>query len=128
MPETRVLICGDRNWNDPAIIDTVLDGLYLRALDRGNTLVVIEGRARGADTYAGKWADHRPGVKRDPYPAKWDEHHKAAGPIRNRQMLNEGKPHVVIAFHDFLPNSKGTKDMVEIAKAAGVPTYVVSRA
>ena len=124
MAETRVLICGDREWDDPRIVNLVLDGLMIRAFDQGRKMVVIEGCARGADNCA--HAYYRIGVDHEHYPAKWDEHGRAAGPIRNRQMLNEGKPDVVIAFHDFIPNSKGTKDMVEVAKAAGVPTYVVS--
>jgi hypothetical protein len=53
------------------------------------------------------------------FPADWDLHGKAAGPIRNRQMLL-AKPEIVIAFHDDLDSSKGTKDMVKIAKRTGV--------
>lgn len=40
------------------------------------------------------------------FPAKWNEHGKAAGPIRNQQMLTEGKPDVVFAFHDDIASSK----------------------
>jgi hypothetical protein len=107
-------------------VELVLEGL----LARNKRLVVIEGQARGADTMAGDWAEEAVESLEDvdhwPFPADWEQFGKAAGPIRNRQMLTEGKPDVVIAFHDFIPNSKGTKDMVEIAKEAGVPTYVVS--
>lgn len=42
---------------------------------------------------------------------------KAAGPIRNQRMLDEGKPDLVVAF----PGGRGTADMVRRAKAAGVP-------
>ena len=61
------------------------------------------------------------GVPVEVYPADWTRYGKPAGPIRNRQMLNEGKPDMVIAFHDDLSVSVGTKDMVDIANAAGLP-------
>ena len=59
------------------------------------------------------------------FPAKWNEHGKAAGPIRNQQMLTEGKPDLVIAFNDYLPNSKGTLDMVTRARRAGVAIEII---
>jgi hypothetical protein len=58
-------------------------------------------------------------------PAKWEEHGKAAGPIRNRQMLTH-KPAMVIAFHNDIQKSKGTKDMITAAKDAGIPIRLVS--
>lgn len=117
----RALICGDRNWDKPAVINILLEGLYTMTDD----MTIIEGCARGADKVACEWE----GVDaaHEHYPANWSEHHRAAGPIRNKKMLDEGKPDVVFAFHDNLEESKGTKHMVEIASKAGVPVYVVSR-
>jgi UDP-N-acetylmuramoylalanine-D-glutamate ligase len=46
-------------------------------------------------------------------------HGNAAGPIR---MLKEGKPNYVVAF----PGGPGTRDMVNKAKAAGVPVVEVA--
>jgi hypothetical protein len=37
-------------------------------------------------------------------------------------MLDEGKPDLVIAFHDDLSRSKGTVDMLAKAERAGVKT------
>ena len=51
-------------------------------------------------------------------------HGKAAGPIRNREMLRDGGPEMVAAFHTDLSQSKGTLDMVRIARSAGVPVKV----
>lgn len=47
---------------------------------------------------------------------------KAGGGSRNQQMLDEGKPVIVLAFPT--PNSKGTWDMVRRAKLAGVPVEI----
>ena len=46
--------------------------------------------------------------------------------IRNRQMLNEGRPTEVIAFHPHLDQSKGTLNMVRIARVAGLKVTVFS--
>jgi hypothetical protein len=51
--------------------------------------------------------------------------HKAAGPIRNEQMLVDEQPDLVVACHDHLERSKGTVDMVERAHAVGVPVAFV---
>lgn len=55
------------------------------------------------------------------YEADWDAHKKAAGPIRNKKMLTESQPHVIIAFK----GGNGTAHMIKISKEAGVPVYEV---
>jgi len=127
----RVLVCGSRDWDDANVIYKILSSLF----ESYRNLVVIEGGARGADKAAAVWADQKgfwPPVKHEQYPADWKTYGKAAGPIRNKQMLDEGKPDVVWAFKDRFnwkfDDLGGTENMVERAKAAGIPCYVVSRA
>lgn len=120
----RVLVTGDRNWTDHEIIRNILYGYT--PLVSIEPVVVIHGAARGADSIAGEYAAMI-GFEVEEYPADWGTHHRAAGPIRNRQMLKEGKPDVVLAFHDDLASSKGTKDMVDASLAAGVPVYNIRR-
>lgn len=83
------------------------------------TLEIISGMAKGADTLAVEYAKAY-GLKLHEFPADWKRLGKAAGPIRNRQMLNEGKPDLVVAF----PGGAGTAHMVSIAKVAGVEVIV----
>ena len=108
----KVLICGDRQWADP---DLILE--QVRTLDP-LVDVIIHGACRGADTFGGQ-AGLALGITVRSFPAKWDEHGRAAGMIRNQQMLDQG-PDEVWAFHDALASSKGTKDMVARAQRAGV--------
>lgn len=117
----RILICGDRNWTNYHYIYEVL----LHYVMHEQVEVVIEGEARGADTH-GRLAAEKFGVPVLKFPADWRVHGKAAGPIRNRQMLTEGKPNLVLAFHNDLASSKGTKDMVKVAMKAGIETHVWS--
>jgi hypothetical protein len=58
------------------------------------------------------------------FPADWDKYGKAAGPIRNKQMLDEGKPQAVIAFSYDLARSRGTANMVAQARDAGLPVWL----
>lgn len=125
----RVLVCGSRVWTDGWIIHRLLDGIDYYHHAHDSPVTVIEGGARGADHAAAEWVagfgDEYP-KEHVQYEADWDTHGRSAGPIRNQQMLDEGKPTVVLAFSDDIANSKGTADMVRRAKKAGVPVYVIS--
>lgn len=112
----RVLVCGGRNFQDAALLNATLDNLH--ALDE--ITLVIHGAARGADTLAGRWGAKN-NIRVDAYPAHWDEHGKAAGPIRNGEMLRWSRPDMVVAF----PGDVGTADMVKKARAAGVTVMEV---
>ena len=110
----RVLVCGHRDMKDESLMRKELDKLHLTIRD-----TLIHGNARGADKLSEKVLSHVP-VER--YPADWEKYGLAAGPIRNTQMLVEGKPDLVIAF--LHPKSVGTKDMIKQAKAAGVEVRI----
>jgi len=112
----RVLVCGDRNWSHKAIIQKILSSI--------KPDVVIEGEARGADSMAREVAESLEIVV-EKYPANWEKYGKSAGMVRNTQMLKEGKPDLVLAFHDDIENSKGTKNMVAQARKAGIETVII---
>jgi hypothetical protein len=114
----RVLVCGDRAYPDAAYLWRRLDE-YLPEPPE----VVIDGAAAGADTMAHEWADAH-GYATLRFPAEWAKYGRAAGPVRNRQMIVEGHPDLVIAFHRDLVNSKGTKDMVRQARGHGIDVIV----
>lgn len=110
----RVLVCGGRDFDDWELLYRTLDKLP------ANEITIIEGGAIGADFLSRVWAKHR----RQSYvefPADWKTHGRAAGPIRNKQMLIEGEPDLVVAF----PGGRGTANMVQQARSAGVPVSVV---
>lgn len=120
----RVLVCGSRTWDEYTTMEEFLHGVF--TLYPETTL--IHGAARGADEIAGQIAEDHGAVTVVAFPADWEKHGKPAGPIRNQQMLDEGKPTVVIAFVDKpLAESRGTNDMVTRARNAELPTYVVEK-
>ena len=106
------LICGGRDFDDRDMFNAAMGDL-LRL--KGCPDRVIHGAAFGADTMADGFA-RRMACRVSIYQPRWKEHGKAAGPIRNQQMIDEGKPNLVIAF----PGGKGTADTVARARKAGI--------
>lgn len=85
---------------------------------------VIEGGAPGADTLAREWALAN-NILVEEYKAEWGKYGKAAGPIRNKRMLDEGKPDVVVGFtNKDLSESRGTANMIKQAVEADIVTYL----
>jgi hypothetical protein len=113
----KVLVCGDRFWTDK-------DKIRARLAQLPAGTIILHGAARGADSIAAGIAQSL-GFEVRAFPADWNKHGKAAGPIRNREMLNE-KPDLVIAFHPNLAQSKGTKDTVGEAKRRGIPVELIA--
>ena len=72
--------------------------------------------APGGDEGAAEWGKSED-LKVLAFPANWQKPGKAAGPIRNRQMIEQGKPDIVIAF----PGGRGTANMVLQSMHAGIP-------
>lgn len=107
----RVLVCGGRDYDNRDHIWNTL--CHLDAKRRIE--VIVHGCAPGADTEGMLWAQAN-NRKHAPFAADWKAHGRAAGPIRNARMLEEGKPDFVLAF----PGGRGTKDMIEKAERAGV--------
>lgn len=109
----NVIVCGGRGYADWMRVFSVLDALKAEF----GPLTVIDGGARGADAWARRWvASNHTDCRRVTVPAEWDKFGGAAGPLRNRKMLKEHAPDLVIAF----PGGRGTADMVRQAKRAGV--------
>jgi hypothetical protein len=109
----RVLVCGGRNYTDR---DHIWNTLCELDIKYGPFTLIIHGCATGADNEAMIWAQAMPGVKHLPFEADWVRHGRAAGPLRNRRMIYEGKPELAVAF----PGGKGTADMVAQAERAGI--------
>lgn len=113
----KVLVCGGRDYSDRERVNAVLDKLHTEATIE----TIIEGGARGADRLAREWALSLP-VQVETYEADWGAFGSFAGPMRNKVMLAEGEPDLVIAF----PGSAGTRDMVRKARKAGVEVVEIA--
>ncbi len=121
----RVLVCGGRMYGEQ-YLDEASDARAVKERDALRAFlsdfhsktpisVLIHGVSKGADFWADNWAKAY-GVKVAPFKADWRTHGKGAGPIRNKRMLEEGRPDIVVAF----PGGRGTLDMCGRARAIGL--------
>ena len=109
----RVLVCGGRNYCHYLRFAEAMDALRAEV---GEFAEIIHGGAKGADHCAHRYANDAARIPERVFTPDWQAHGLAAGPKRNQQMLDEGKPDLVVAF----PGGRGTADMVRRAKASGV--------
>ncbi len=119
----RVLVCGGRDYADKDEVWRVLDGVAQVRDENslGENIVLIHGACpTGADLWASGWAAANWQTEKR-YPANWERDGRAAGPIRNQRMLDEGKPDLVVAF----PGGRGTEDMKRRSRLAGIKVIEV---
>jgi len=115
----RILVCGGRNYGyTPESGYTKKDfAVFSKAMDivmSHKPSVIIQGNAKGGDE-VGHLVAEALGLPEEVYKPEWAAG-KAAGPIRNKRMLDEGRPDLVIAFK----GGNGTANMISIARKAGV--------
>lgn len=114
----RILVTGSRDWTDR---QTVWDALapIARALPADQDLVLVHGGCpTGADAMCDEWARGF-GAVIEVHPANWAKHGRAAGPIRNAEMVNAGAD-LALAF--IKNGSRGASHTASLAEAAGIPT------
>lgn len=120
-PVFRLIVAGTRTFHNYFLLGLKLDMLLAEKIANGYRIVIIEGGATGADDLANLYAVER-GYEVVTVLADWDTHGKAAGPIRNRQMAEQGD--ALVAFWDGV--SRGTADMIRQAKERGLLVRVVT--
>lgn len=103
-----IFVTGDRNWSDIERIHSELS-----RFPSGTRL--IHGGARGADSIAHVIGEAC-GFDIERFDADWTKYGRAAGPMRNRDMMKRlleigAENCECFVVHDDLENSKGTKDM-----------------
>lgn len=110
VPDSRA----ERSWLPPEVVRMRewQRGMIFHKLDlihaKYGIDVIIQGRAPGADSCGGQWA-FRNGIPQLGFSAEWNTYQKAAGPRRNQQMIDEGKPTRGLGF----PGDVGTRDMLK---------------
>lgn len=85
--------------------------------------VLVHGACRGVDMIADE-VGRELGFEIKKYPADWSKG-RQAGMLRNIEMLQKENPDIVIAFHDFIEESKGTKGMLIESGKSKVKTMLI---
>ena len=135
--ECRILVCGSRDWPHTAI-GIIREHLTQAIKDSGKDpkhILVITGSIteedNGVDSMVDQLCRTELGIACAIYRAPWEwaRRHvgnpRPAGPIRNGWMLRWGRPHLVLAFHPYLINSRGTKNMVDQARREGIAVRII---
>ena len=112
----KVIVAGSRKWIN-------IDSIWKRLGDLPSDTIIIEGGCEGADLLARRIALEI-GLEVVEFPAAWVKYGNPAGPKRNIKMLNT-KPDLLIAFHNDLKSSKGTKHIVNEALKRKIKVEVI---
>ena len=113
MKEIYVIIAGSREFNDYELLKEVCDRALENKVRDGYKITIVSGHADGADSLGEKYAEER-GYGLKIYEADWKRYGKRAGMLRNKKMAEIGN--ALIAFFADGADSKGTKNMVKVAK------------
>ena len=113
----KVAVCGGRDFNHYGMVCGALNAVHKK---HGVTLI-IHGGCSGADQLSAEWAEGLD-IPTRAYPADWEKHGRKAGPLRNQEMIDHGKPDALVAF----PGGRGTADMVARAKTANIPIWEIA--
>ena len=111
----KIIIAGGREYADYDNVKKVCDHM----LQNQEDIEIVSGKADGAD-YLGEQYAKEKGYKVTEFPADWDKHKNAAGPIRNGQMADYAD--ALIAFWD--GKSRGTANMIKQATKKGLKVKV----
>lgn len=103
----EVIVTGGRDYRNLGKVKEVLDLFDISHL--------IQGGASGADLIAAGYSTLYPKITSITIQADWTKHGKAAGPIRNREMLMKYPNAIVVAF----PGGKGTENCIKQALELG---------
>ena len=109
----KVIIAGGRDFYDEALLKQAIKDSDF------DITQVVSGGAAGADSLGEEWA-HANNKLLKIFPAEWDVHGNAAGPIRNGLMAKYAD--ALIAMWD--GESRGTKDMISKAKKNRLKIYI----
>jgi hypothetical protein len=114
----RILVTGSRDWDDELTVESAL----AMAVYQNVPAVIVHGACpTGADAIASRWTvRHRIiGLTEEMHPARWRGNGRAAGPLRNKAMVDLGAD-ICLAF--IRNSSRGATGCADLAEAAGIPT------
>jgi len=128
----RIMVTGERDWEDREMVFHALDAQLARAALINATLVVIHGDCpTGADAFAQEWCEQNE-VEPERFPADWFHGGSrlridlSAGPRRNRKMIAT-KPDGWLAFWSGRVSGSGTHDCFMAATRAGIDGIVYAK-
>lgn len=123
----KIIINGSRDFNNYTYLRLMLKEYIMTNQINPESIEIISGGAKGADTLAIKFAKEY-NLNYKVMNADWDKYGKRAGIIRNAEMLtyaisNPNDIAILISFWN--GTSKGTKHMIDISNDKGIIVKVM---
>jgi hypothetical protein len=107
----KLIIAGSRDFNDYLFLEKEILIFLKKYKKKDENVIIISGRARGADKLGEQFAD-KFRLRKILKPANWKKYSKAAGHIRNEEMAKIAT-HCIVFWNG---ESKGTKNMIDNAE------------
>jgi hypothetical protein len=115
----KLIIAGGREFSDYGLLQKKVD-VMIAEKRHSCAIEIVSDKAKGADTLGEKYAAANNFSVKE-FPADWSKG-KSAGYERNQAMAEYAD--ACICFWD--GKSKGTKHVIDLATAAGIPLRVVN--
>lgn len=109
----KVAVIGSRSFNDYEKLKDTLSKIDVSLL--------VSGGANGADKLGEQYANEN-NIPTKIFLPDWKKHGKAAGFLRNTDIINEAE--LVVAFWD--QQSNGTRDSIQKAEKQGKKVMIVT--
>ena len=131
----KIIIAGPRDFNNQSFVFSALDMVFSKLtknqreynnhleIKNLESIEIVEGGATGIDALAKSYAISK-SIKYKEFPADWNKHGRAAGPIRNKQMAEYSD--ILIAFRYVDNPSRGTENMIKQAKENSLKVITVN--
>lgn len=108
----KTIIAGSRDITDYKVVeDAILEAAW-------KVTGIVSGGSKGVDRLGEIYAEKN-SLPLFLFPANWEKHGKAAGPIRNKLMAIKAWAWLAISN-----GSKGTQNMINEANLLGLKVYV----
>lgn len=123
MTNMKVIVTGSRETDYPWTlwaIERVCE-VWRQETKEADDFIIVHGDCPTGIDHAMDTFFRLYGFEVEPHPADWKTHGKAAGPIRNQEMVDAGAD-MCIAFP--MGKSTGTRDCIKRAQKAGIRTIV----
>lgn len=119
-----IIICGGRHFENYQMLKSTVD----KYLENNGILYeeveIVSGHCQGADMLGERYANEH-GCSLRVFSAEWTKYGRAAGPIRNKQMvdyLTTTEKGLVVAFVS--DNTRGTRNTIAQAQKLDIETIV----
>ncbi len=113
----RIVVAGCRDYDNYEEAEAYIDQHIKNIKEK---IVVVSGGCRGADRCGERYAE-RHGLLTEKYLPNWERYGRAAGPIRNREMVKNCD--IILCFRD--GKSRGTNSLIRLAKQLKRPIHIM---